>query len=130
MNKFDWYGGFIKPRVENSPLGPQGYTRPQDTMGQPSPMRPDGGQTDDALQAILAMEGLAPGEKIRARKQAQINQLRDMALNGNARHWTGALAQGLAGGLSGYQQSRLDPEEQAAAEERRRIMERIGQGIY
>lgn len=129
MNKFDWYGGFIKPQFENSP-SPTQMRQVQPQMGQPSPMRPDGGQTDDALQAMLALEGLAPGEKMRARKQAQINQLRDMALGDNARHWTGVLAQGLAGGLSGYQQSKLDPEIEAAAEEKRRIMERVGLGIY
>jgi hypothetical protein len=83
-------------------------------------------QGDPALAAMLAIEGLSPREKRMARQRAQAQQLRDLALGGGARHWTGVLAQGLAGGLSGYQDRKLDPEEERINEERRRAMERIG----
>lgn len=90
------------------------------------PMGQAAGDPDAALQAILAIEALSPQQKKMQRQRAQAQQLRDFALTPSAKHWTGALAQGLAGGLSGYQDRKLDPEEERMNEERRRAMERIG----
>jgi hypothetical protein len=83
-------------------------------------------ERDLALQAMLGIEKLSPKARQMERKRAQIQKLRDLALGGNARHWTEVLAQGLAGGLSGYQDRKLDPEEEALNEERRRLMEQLG----
>jgi hypothetical protein len=123
MDYMQWLQQRQQPlNVPNSPMpttgaGP-GIAMPQGQQQQP--------QGDAALAAMLAIEGLSPQQKKMQRQRAQAQQLRDMALGGDARHWTGVLAQGLAGGLSGYQDRKLDPEEERINEERRRAMERIG----
>ena len=114
--------GRAQPSVPFSPMGAgagPGVAQPAQPIDEPQ-------QGDPALAAMLAIEGLSPREKRMARQRAQAQQLRDLALGGGARHWTGVLAQGLAGGLSGYQDRKLDPEEERINEERRRAMERIG----
>jgi hypothetical protein len=103
---------------------------PQNQTPMPAPQAPQMPQERDlALQAMLGIEKLSPKARQMERKRAQIQQLRDMALGSNARHWTGVLAQGLAGGLSGYQGMKLDPEEEALNEERRKMMEQLGLGL-
>jgi hypothetical protein len=100
---------------------------PQNQNPMPAPQAQR--EKDLALQAMLGIEKLSPKAKRIERKRAQIQKLRDLALSGDARHWTGVLAQGLAGGLSGYQDRKLDPEEEALNEERRRMMEQMGLGL-
>jgi hypothetical protein len=114
--------------VPNSPMGMQAPQQPQAPQGlqSPAPMSGD----DAALRAMLAIEALSPEQKKLQRQRAQAQQLRDMALGGGAKHWTGVLAQGLAGGMSGYQDSKLDPQEEAMNERRRRAMEQFGGSIY
>jgi hypothetical protein len=114
--------------VPNSPMGMQAPQQPQAPQGlqSPAPMSGD----DAALRAMLAIEALSPEQKKMQRQRAQAQQLRDMALGGGAKHWTGVLAQGLAGGMSGYQDSKLDPQEEAMNERRRRAMEQFGGSIY
>jgi hypothetical protein len=100
---------------------------PQNQNPMPAPQAQR--EKDLALQAMLGIEKLSPKAKRIERKRAQIQKLRDLALSGDARHWTGVLAQGLAGGLSGYRDRKLDPEEEALNEERRRMMEQMGLGL-
>jgi hypothetical protein len=114
--------------VPNSPMGMQALQQPQAPQGLQSPVPMSG--DDAALRAMLAIEALSPEQKKLQRQRAQAQQLRDMALGGGARHWTGVLAQGLAGGLSGYQDRKLDPQEEAMNERRRRAMEQFGGSIY
>lgn len=103
------------PMVPNSPMQPQ---------SQQSPMG------DAALRAMLEIEALSPGEKKRSRKQAVIDQLRGYALSGDPTpHWTGALAKGVAGAASAYGQKKMDPEYDAAGEERRRRMQELFGGL-
>lgn len=87
-------------------------------------------QDDPMLRAMLEIESLSPGEKKRARKQAVVDQLRGYALSGDPTpHWTGALAKGVAGLASAYGQKKMDPEYDAAGEERRRRMREIFGGL-
>lgn len=92
---------------------------------------PQQSSDDLALKAILGIEALSPNEKRRAQMQAQADELRGMALGGQGvgTHWTGTLARGLAGGLSGYQQRKIEEQRKADAEERRRMMEQLGLGM-
>jgi hypothetical protein len=100
----------------------------------PSPTQATAAQVrqdeDPVLRAMLEIEGLSPGEKKRSRKQAVIDQLRGYALSGDPTpHWTGALAKGVAGLASAYGQKKMDPEYDAAGEERRRRMREIFGGL-
>jgi hypothetical protein len=130
MKAFDYFQQRQPLNVPNSPMGMQA---PQPQIPQ-SLQAPQGGSPmsgeDAALRAMLAIEALSPEQKKMQRQRAQAQQLRDLALGGGAQHWTGVLAQGLAGGLSGYQDRKLDPQEEAMNERRRRAMEQFGGSIY
>ena len=97
----------------------------------PNIERPEGGFVtndgmDPAIKAMLGIQALSPKERALARKRAQAQQLRNVALDDNARHWTGVLAQGLAGGMSGYQDRKIDPQEEALNAERQYLMRQLG----
>lgn len=127
---------YLQQRAPQVPMSPaQGMATqqqmPQAGMQVPnSPMGPQGDQMDPALAAMLGIEALSPQQESLKRKQAQIDELRNFALSGGARHWTGALAQGLAGFGSGNRQRKLDPEYERVGKERREKMEQMGRDLF
>jgi hypothetical protein len=90
----------------------------QPMMGQQQQEQPQ----DAEVAAMLAIESLSPRQKALQRRQAQIDELRQQSLQGDARHGLGVLAKAIQGGMSGYQQARLQPEYESANEERREKM--------
>lgn len=141
MPNYDWLRQRLAgmPQVPMSPTQgmaqqqqqPQFQQQPQMQMpAQGMPMQREPQQTDPALAAMLGIEALSPQQEALKRKQATVDALRDMALGGGAKHWTGALAQGVAGYGARRGQKKLDPEYEKVGAERRTKMEQLGRDLF